>query len=214
MFVHGLLLWALLSGSASPAGPLSNQDVQELVAQGLSSRLIVAMIENADTRFDTSTASILALRSKGVPDDVLEAMLNKSGPPDLSDDGQLMIYVSDSQSWQMSGGFGVGGDGGFGASSGGARPQTAEIIKTFRERCPEAAVTNERARADYVVLLDHEGGKSIFLKDNKVAVFGRDGTTIHSGSTRALGNAVKDACAAILRVEAGNVAQMRVRSQP
>jgi len=38
---------------------------------------------------------------------VLEAMLNAEGPPDLSDDGKLMVYVSDSQSWQMTGGFGL-----------------------------------------------------------------------------------------------------------
>jgi hypothetical protein len=171
--------------------------VVELVGKGVSPRLIVAMIQNSETEFDTSMETILALRDRGIPDEVLEAMLAASGPPDLSDDGKLMAYISDSQSWQMSGGFGVGDASGGGFSSGGARPQTAEIIKTFHERCPDIHITNERERADYVVLLDHEGGKSIFLKDNKVAVFGRDGTSIHSGSTRSLGNAVKDACAAI-----------------
>jgi hypothetical protein len=112
-----------------------------------------------------------------------------------------MVYVSDSQSWQMSGGWALGAATGGGGASGGARPQTAEIIKTFQERCPEIPVTSEREKADYVVLLDHEGGKPWILKDNKVAVFGRDGTTIHSGSTRSLGNAVKDACKAIHEVE-------------
>jgi hypothetical protein len=112
-----------------------------------------------------------------------------------------MVYVSDSQSWESGGGFGVGDSGGIGYSTGGARPQTAEIIKTFRERCPEVTVTNEQQRGDYVVLLDHEGGKALILRDNKVAVFGRNGTSLYSGSTRSLGNAVKDACAAILQAE-------------
>ncbi|MFZ0428019.1 MAG: hypothetical protein WAO20_07870 [Acidobacteriota bacterium] len=198
MMIHSMLLVMLFSTAPDR---MTNQDVLDLVSKGVSNQLIIAMIKNSDTTFETSTDTILALRDRGVPDEVLEAMLDAAGPPDLSNDGTLMIYVSDSQSWQMSGGFGFGDDGGGGATSGGARPQTAEIIKTFQERCPEIAVTNERSRADYVVLLDHEGGKAIFLKDNKVAVFDREGTTIHSGSTRSLGNAVKDACEAIHRVE-------------
>jgi hypothetical protein len=198
MLAMALLLTTFLFGAEDP---MTNNDVLDLVDKGVSSKLIVAMIQNAETEFDTSTTTILALRDKGVPDEVLEAMLNEEGPPDLSDDGKLMVYVSDSQSWQMTGGFAVGGFGGGGYSSGGASPQTAEIIKTFQERCPEIPITNEREKADYVVLLDHEGGKVLFLKDNKVVVFGRDGTTIHSGSTRSLGNAVKDACKAIHEVE-------------
>jgi len=181
--------------------PMTNSDVLDLARKEVSSKLIVAMIKNSDTDFDTSTETILALRDKGVPDEVLEAMLNAEGPPDLSDDGELMVYVSDSQSWQMTGGWALGTGSGGGYSTGGARPQTAEIIKTFQERCPEVPITNDRERADYVVLLDHEGGKGWVLRDNKVAVFGRGGTTIHSGSTRSLGNSVKDACRAIHAVE-------------
>jgi hypothetical protein len=107
------------------------------------------------------------------------------------------VFVSDSKSWEMSGN--AGGSGGtFAAhSQGGARPQTAEIIKTFGERCPDVIVNNKAERADYVVLLDHEGGKGIALHDNKVAVFNSDGDSIVSRSTRSLGNAVKDACEAI-----------------
>jgi hypothetical protein len=48
-----------------------------------------------------------------------------------------------------------------------------------------------------VVLLDREGGKGLLRRDNKIAVFDREGDLLHSGSTRSLGNAVKDACEAI-----------------
>src|SRR5437879_9448570 len=75
--------------------------------------------------------------------------------------------------------------------------QTAEIIKTFSERCPAVIVNNKQEKADYVVLLDHEGGKELISRDNKVVVFNKDGDSIVSRSTRILGNAVKDACAAI-----------------
>jgi hypothetical protein len=107
---------------------------------------------------------------------------------------QPRVYVTDSQSWESSGGFAANRDGAVGQSSGGARPQTAEIIKTLGERCPLAIVTLNREKADYILLLDHEGGKGALRKDNKFALFNKDGDAIGSGSTRNLGNAVKDAC--------------------
>lgn len=110
---------------------------------------------------------------------------------------EVRIYVTDSDSWSTSGGFAGGEDIVFGGTSGGARPQTAEIIKTINERCPEFTVTMKKDRADFILMLDHEGGKSFFRKDNKVVVFDNDGDAIYSGSTASLGNAVKDACEAI-----------------
>ncbi len=107
------------------------------------------------------------------------------------------VYVSDSKSWEISGGTG-GADGALGATGGGGdRPQTAEIIKTFGERCPDVVVNNKKEKADYVVLLDHEGGKELVFRDNKIVVFNKEGDSIMSHSTRSLGNAVKDACAVI-----------------
>src|SRR5215469_14001613 len=115
------------------------------------------------------------------------------------DGGRARVYVTDSKSWTVGGGGG-GTSGGFGvAASGGDRPQTAEISKTFGERCPDVIINNKQDRADYVVLLDHEGGKEIFLRDNKVVVFNKDGDSILSHSTRTLGNSVKDACEAITK---------------
>jgi PEGA domain len=108
------------------------------------------------------------------------------------------IFVTESQSWETGGSVGGTSEGFGGHAQGGARPQTAEIIKTFGERCPDVTVNNRRDMADYVVLLDHEGGKSLG-RDNKVVVFNPNGDSILSNSTRSLGNAVKDACAAITR---------------
>ena len=107
------------------------------------------------------------------------------------------VFVKESVSselWGETGGFW----GGFGGQMrGGARPQTAEIVKTFGERCPAVVVTTNLDKADYIVLLDHEGGKSVILRDNKYALFNQEGDAIASGSTRSLGNSVKDLCKAI-----------------
>ena len=109
------------------------------------------------------------------------------------------VFITDSKSWEVSGGGG-GTSEGFGSTgSGGARPQTAEIIKTFGQRCPNAIVNNRQEKADYVILLDHEGGKSPISRDNKIVVFNKDGDSIMSASMRTLGNAVQGACSAMFK---------------
>src|SRR6476660_1303432 len=124
------------------------------------------------------------------------------------------VFISDSQSWETSGNAG-GANGTFAAhSAGGARPQTAEIVKTFGERCPDVIVNNKSDKADYVVLLDHEGGKGLAKRDNKMAVFNKDGDSIVSHSTRSLGNAVKDACDAITADWPTRAAKNAMPSQP
>jgi hypothetical protein len=81
---------------------------------------------------------------------------------------------------------------------GGARPQTAEIVKTFGERCPQVTPNNKQEKVDYIVLLDHEGGKGFLRHRNKVAVFNRvSGDSIISKSTLSLGGSVQEACEAI-----------------
>ena len=110
------------------------------------------------------------------------------------------VFVTDSESWSVRGQSGGGGGAFAGSSSGGARPQTAEIIKTFGERCPLVKVNNKQDRADYIVVLDHEGGKSFLAHKNKVAVFNRvSGDSIVSKSTLSLGGSVQEACEAITR---------------
>jgi len=134
------------------------------------------------------------------------------------DNGQMVkvpaekarVYVTDSQSWEVgSGGGGV--DGTFGtAGTGGARPQTAEIIKTFGERCTDVLVNNIRQKADYIVTLEHEGGKSWIVHRNKVAVFQRiSGDSVVSKSTYSLGASVQEACTAIRADWAKNSATLR-----
>jgi hypothetical protein len=82
-------------------------------------------------------------------------------------------------------------------SSGGARPQTVEIIKTLGERCPNVVVTNQLQSANHVLTLDHEGGKGPLRIRNKVVVFNRNGDSIYSDSTLIFGEAVQRACDAI-----------------
>lgn len=131
------------------------------------------------------------------------------------------VFITDSQSWEVRSAAG-GANGAFGsASSGGARPQTAEIIKTFGERCPNVTVNNIQSKANYVVVLDHEGGKGFLAHRNKVAVFdARSGDSVISKSTLSLGGSVEEACKGIAahwanhKPAEGAVADGRVLEDP
>ena len=110
------------------------------------------------------------------------------------------VFITDSESWSIAGQSGGAGGAYGGSMAGGARPQTAEIIKTFGERCPQVKVNNKQERADYVVVLDHEAGKGLLRHKNKVAVFNRvSGDSITSKSTLSLGGSVQEACEAITK---------------
>lgn len=109
------------------------------------------------------------------------------------------VFVTDSQSWETGGSGAAAGGVGAAQSHGGARPQTAEIIKTFGQRCPQVIVNNKQEVADYIVVLDHEGGKGAFQHKNKVAVFDHlSGDVVISKSTLSLGGSVEDACNGIV----------------
>lgn len=216
---------ATADAASANATALTNNDILEMSKIGLSSDVLVAKIKASICNFDTSPRQLKQLKAGGIPDAVILAMVQAPvgqaaprppapDPPATTDssapnatevspsDGKLRVFVTDSQSWEERGGGSAGGNrNGWGASSwfsGGARPQTAEIIKTLNQRCPEITVTNNLAKADFALILDHEGGKSVLAHRNKIVVFNRAGDDIFSTSTRELGNAVKDACQAML----------------
>jgi hypothetical protein len=132
---------------------------------------------------------------------------------------KVRVYVTDSDSWQMMSTSG-GGLSGFGAGFGslsraGARPQTAEIIKTIGQRCPEVIVNDRPEMSDYVIRLEHEGGKGPLAHKDKVAVFVRkSGDSIFSNSTITLGGSVQGACAAIDKHWSTNAAELSAVNAP
>jgi hypothetical protein len=132
------------------------------------------------------------------------ALLAQTAPSNAPQEGppaeRPRVFITDSQSWEVSGHAG-GSGGAFGAEShGGARPQTAEIIKTFGEKCTGTVINNLQAKANYIVLLDHEGGKGVLRHRNKVAVFeAQSGDAVVSKSTMSLGGSVDEACKGIMQ---------------
>jgi hypothetical protein len=61
---------------------LTNQDVTEMVAAGISEDVVTAKIKAAKTvNFDTSTAGLKALKEAKVPDGIVQAMIQKESAP-------------------------------------------------------------------------------------------------------------------------------------
>jgi len=60
---------------------LTNQDVLEMLKAGLSLDLILAKIGSSSTKFDTSPPTLAELKTAGVPDGVLMAMVKSTGEP-------------------------------------------------------------------------------------------------------------------------------------
>jgi len=69
---------------------LTNEDVLELIEAGLSSDLIVTMIETSRSEFDTDLTTILELKKREVPDTVLQAMVRAAAAPKC---GQPAAYL-------------------------------------------------------------------------------------------------------------------------
>jgi hypothetical protein len=72
-------------------------------------------------------------------------------------------------------------------------------------------VNNRQEIADYIVILDHEGGKGYLQHRNKVAVFERlSGDAVISHSTLSLGGSVQEACEGIKNHWMAHGAEIRV----
>ena len=83
-------------------------------------------------------------------------------------------------------------------ASGAIRTNWTEFENVTQDKLAELLKDRGNCKANFVVTLDHEGGKGVLTHHNKIAVFNHEGDVIYSNSTRELGNAVKDACQAML----------------
>jgi hypothetical protein len=106
-----------------------------------------------------------------------------------------VVFVQPSDSWKVS--SSVGGDRNviIGTGHGGKEPQTAKIYQLLQHRsdCSGLAPNMIQEKADYVMLVEHGGGKG-----NRWAVSNKDGDVIGSGESFMIANSVSDACRAVM----------------
>ncbi len=86
VIIRTFLLTALLSSTmtlyaqtAAKTEILTNKNVIEISKAGLGNSVILSKINSSICKFDLSTSALIDLKKQGVAEDVINAMLNKSG---------------------------------------------------------------------------------------------------------------------------------------
>jgi hypothetical protein len=113
------------------------------------------------------------------------------------------VYISDSQSWEETGGFGnaVGANGE--KLYAGYNPDMVDVYQNFTSDCSAVTVVQDKTNAEYAILFDKgsskKGVKGLggLVKVNKVTVVNRSGETIISEESHSADTAVKTACEAV-----------------
>jgi hypothetical protein len=107
-----------------------------------------------------------------------------------------IVFVQPSDSWKID--SSVGGDRNviIGTGHGGKEPQTAKIYQLLQHRAECSAVSPNmiQQKADYVMLVEHGGGKG-----NRWALSTKEGDVIGSGESFVLATSVADACRAVTK---------------
>lgn len=169
---------------------LTNQDVIDMSALGLSDDVVVQKIANSKAvSFDTSIEGLKSLKAANVSSPVIKAMLAQEGAiaaasPEASissfhsTDGKVRVYVTDHPMDEITSiirgasASGIKVDensaragsvstvGGVSHGQKGDDPRTVEIQADLQKVCPAyVLVSNNPARADYVLTFRREGGK-------------------------------------------------------
>jgi hypothetical protein len=112
----------------------------------------------------------------------------------LAKDKKPVVYVADKNSAQVT----STDDSAEVTGGGSGNSTTAATIKDLNRSCPEADVTLYRSSANYVLIVGDTHGFP-GEKDKQAVVATSDGRVFFSSSARLLGNAVKDACGAIVK---------------
>jgi hypothetical protein len=181
--------------------PLTNQRVIQLVQSGVHADELLRLIGTAPAvSFDLTPAEMNQLLQASVSPETIKMMaarqygrVSPTGQIRPAGDSRPRVFVADSPNawsadvtyrWQFA----------FEPAYGsGSHPQTAEIMKTISHECPNATVTNDRQKANHIVVLERESQK-VIRRDNKMVVFDQAGDLVYAASTRALGNAVRNGC--------------------
>jgi len=73
----------LVSSTASVSGQevMTNETVIQMVKAGFSENVILAKMRSSQTKFDTRTEALIALKQAGTPEKVMQAIISGGAPP-------------------------------------------------------------------------------------------------------------------------------------
>ena len=151
-----------------------------------------------------TATSANAMPNAATQSDANPATASSSQGP-ANDSSKPRVYLSDTQSWTASGGFGRSSSIAEGKLYGGYDPELADIYQGFASDCPAVIVTQEKSKANYAVLFDKGTSKKGLtglgglVKVNKVTVVSPSGETVFSQAAHSADAVVKQTCDAIVQ---------------
>lgn len=198
--------------SAAPSA-ITNQDVLEMTKAGLSPGVILDKISSTTScRFDTSVAALTALKSSGVEDSVLSAMIHCPSAAVAHNRPYVWIGANTERTSSRSG-IGMRGsrdsslEGQNAETIAGTHPEYAGVVREIQDKCDGVTITNQQSNADYSVTIERYHSGHLMSQRNEFNIFrSRDGNLILSDKTTWLKNAASDICEAILKDAAANKA--------
>jgi hypothetical protein len=104
--------------------------------------------------------------------------------------GEVIIFVEGSTVSSFSGSGNT-----WGSNIGGtSEPQSIEVMKQLGRFCPDAKITSDREKANYLLLHERQASGSSGGNRNNIALFGKNDELLYADGARQLDNAVKDLC--------------------
>jgi len=200
----------LMSSVLTAQQALNNDSIIKLTKAGLTEDLIISTINSTPGSFNTSVDGIIALKSAGVADKVVAALVSKGSnstpayapvnPPSANGSQAAPTQIQSNMVAPMPGAlpriFLTSSS--KGTNQNAARDQSMEMSKDFERDCPSVKITINQANADYTVALNHiEVG--LLIRDNQIQIANRDGDLISKTKEGgSIAGAVKKACTLIL----------------
>src|SRR5258705_6808118 len=96
---------------------LTNKDVLEMLKSGLPADIVDAKIKVSHCNFETEMSDLKAMKDGGVPDGVVLAMVQAPHYAVIPSDGKIRVFVTDSQSWEVRGGWAAANGSGGGSEA-------------------------------------------------------------------------------------------------
>lgn len=81
LLLCSILGWPTLASQGNSTKPLTNADVMDMLSADVSPDIVIAKIKKSTCEFDTSPATLKALKAANTPDAVILAMIEASGEP-------------------------------------------------------------------------------------------------------------------------------------
>jgi hypothetical protein len=189
---------------------LNNEAVSRLAKAGLSDDLIISTVNAAPGSYDTSADGLISLKSAGLSDRVISAIVLKVSSTPIPPPPPIAPMPSEQAGQHYVASLPVSStpnatpgkprvflqSASKGTNRNANRDQSMEMSKDIERDCPDVRVTVNQQAADYTILLNHiEVG---FVRDNQIQIANKDGDllskTKEGGS---IAGGMKKACALI-----------------